>query len=290
MPHLVPSEQSSNSFYIRNDPFNNNVIIFVHGVTGNNRSTWTSDHTGAFWPAMLTQDPVFNGNNVFVYGYDSPRLGQSLTIGELGENLRLVLSSKSIFRHERIAFLMHSMGGLVVRSFLTEYAREDYIEHIKLLYFLATPTEGSLLSSVFGLMSQNPQFGQMAPADRANILGEDLRRWLSARFDIASYCAYETEKTPSGIIGVPPLIVVPMVNALALCNRRPYPIPANHVTIAKPDSQEAPQYLAFQEAFKESMPRHVVPLVADLVCQYPFPMVCERLPKLPCSVDRDGPG
>jgi len=134
---------------------------------------------------------------------------------------------------------MHSMG-LIVRSFLTEYAREDYIKRIKLLYFLATPTEGSELSRVFGLMSQNPQFRQMAPADRANRLGEDLRRWLSARLEIASYCGYETEETPSGIPGVE-LIIVPMQSALALCNRRPDPIPANHITIAKPDNQDTPK-------------------------------------------------
>jgi hypothetical protein len=146
------------------------------------------------------------------------------------------------------------MGGLVVRSFLTEYGREDYIKHIKLLYFLSTPTEGSGLSGVFGLMSQNPQFRDMAPADRANKLGEEIRRWLAARFDIASYCAYETEKTPSGIFGVPPVLIVPMPDALALCNRVADPIPkANHITIAKPDDQKAPQYLAFRVAFRESM-------------------------------------
>ena len=128
---------------------------------------------------------------------------------------------------------MHSMGGLIVRSFLTEYAREDYAKRIKLLYFLATPTEGSELSHVFGLVSQNPQFREMAPADRANKLGEEVRRWLAARFNIASYSAYETAKTPSGIPGVPCFIIVPMTNALALCNRPADPIPnANHITIS----------------------------------------------------------
>ncbi len=257
---------SSDSFYIRNYPTNDDVIIFVHGVTGNSRSTWTSDRTGRYWPEMLTQDPTFDRVNVFVYGYDSPRLGQSLTIGELGENLRLVLSSNNIFKHRRVAFLMHSMGGLLVRSFLTEYAREDYIKYIKLLYFLATPTEGSQLSSVFGLVSQNPQFGDMAPADRGNKLGEEIRRWLAARFDIASYCAYETEKTPSGVFGISPVVIVPMTNAVALCNRPADPIPnANHITIAKPDNQEAPQYLAFREAFKREMSAHAAVLKGVVV-------------------------
>jgi tetratricopeptide (TPR) repeat protein/pimeloyl-ACP methyl ester carboxylesterase len=237
----------SGSFYVRNVPTNDAAIIFVHGVTGNSRSTWTSDHTGHFWPDMLTQDPSFDTANVFVYGYDSPRLGQSLTIGELGADLRLILSSNGIFTHKRIAFIMHSMGGLVVRSFLTEYAREEYVNHVKLLYFLATPTEGAQVAAVFSLASRNPQFRQMASADRANKLGEEIRRWLAQNFDIASYAAYETEKTFA-------TVVVPMANALALSNRRSYPISkANHVTISKPDDDKAPQYLAFREAFKEAM-------------------------------------
>jgi hypothetical protein len=43
----------SDSFYVRSDPNNDGVIIFVHGVTGNSRSTWTADRSGRFWPEML---------------------------------------------------------------------------------------------------------------------------------------------------------------------------------------------------------------------------------------------
>jgi hypothetical protein len=87
------------SFHVRNVPTNDAAIIFVHGVTGNSRETWTNDSSKGFWPEMLTEDPALNGTNIFVYGYDSPRLGQSLTFGELGENLRLMLSSNDIFKH-----------------------------------------------------------------------------------------------------------------------------------------------------------------------------------------------
>jgi pimeloyl-ACP methyl ester carboxylesterase len=241
----------SDSFYVRNDPNNDAVIIFVHGVTGNNRSTWTNDN-GRFWPQMLKQDNGFNTTNIFVYGYDSPLLGESLTIGEVGENVKLILSANNILKHNKIIFLMHSMGGLIVRSFLTEYQREDWVSHIKLLYFLATPTEGSQLSQIFGLMSQNPQFSGMAPADRANKLGEEMRRWLAARFNIPSFCAYETVSTPSGVFGVPPVIIVSMPNALALCTQAIGIPKANHITISKPENPGAPQYLAFREALKES--------------------------------------
>jgi hypothetical protein len=75
VPQLLPSgaprrEETSphNSFYVRNDRDNGSIITFVHGVTGNNRSTWTSDRTHRFWPEMLTKDPAFKGGERFVYG------------------------------------------------------------------------------------------------------------------------------------------------------------------------------------------------------------------------------
>lgn len=110
----------SGLFPIRNDPNNEEVIVFVHGVTGNSKAKWTNDFTGKFWPEMLRDDdPAFNGINIFVYGYNSPRLGPSLTIGEQGDNLETMLSEHQIFNHKKIIFIMRSMGGLIVGFCLT---------------------------------------------------------------------------------------------------------------------------------------------------------------------------
>ena len=49
----------------------------IQRVLDYNRSTWTSD-AGRFWPQLLTEDNGFNKTNIFVYGYDSPLLGESL--------------------------------------------------------------------------------------------------------------------------------------------------------------------------------------------------------------------
>ena len=37
------------------------VIIFVHGVLGDARTTWTNGRT--FWPDLLTRDSTFDGQN-----------------------------------------------------------------------------------------------------------------------------------------------------------------------------------------------------------------------------------
>lgn len=57
--------------WVRNVKNNRGVIIFVHGVTGDHRSTWTSQ--AGFWPDMLTRDSNFDGQNIYVYNYPSPR-------------------------------------------------------------------------------------------------------------------------------------------------------------------------------------------------------------------------
>lgn len=76
------------------------------------------------------------------------------------------------------------------------------------------------------------------------------RQWLSAGFDIPSFCAYETRKTFG-------LSVVTQASASNLCNRRLDPIDADHLTIVKPSGDRAASYLAFSSALAQT--RSIVP-------------------------------
>jgi len=99
--------------WVRNLPSNHAVIIFVHGVTGDELSTWTS--SDQYWPSMLTRDPTFSDQNIYVYHYPSPRLRKTFSIDEIAENMRLVLSTDGVLRHNALTFVSHSMGGIVTR-------------------------------------------------------------------------------------------------------------------------------------------------------------------------------
>jgi pimeloyl-ACP methyl ester carboxylesterase len=112
----VPSKAPPSIPWIRHLPTNRGVIIFVHGVTGNERTTWTSGNE--FWPSMLTRDSTFDGQNIYVYGYPSPRFNKALSIDELAENMRLVLETEDVLHHDEITFVSHSMGGLITRAFI----------------------------------------------------------------------------------------------------------------------------------------------------------------------------
>ena len=115
------------------------VIVFVHGVLGDARTTWSSGNS--YWPELLTQDRTFDGQDIYVYGYPSPKLSRSFSIDEVADNLRLVLSDDGILRYTEITFVCHSMGGLVTRAFLLKY--RAVAPKIRLVYFFATPTTGS---------------------------------------------------------------------------------------------------------------------------------------------------
>ena len=39
--------------------------MFVHGVLGNSKSTWSSSKS--FWPELITRDPAFDGQDVYMF-------------------------------------------------------------------------------------------------------------------------------------------------------------------------------------------------------------------------------
>src|SRR5260370_39373239 len=97
--------------FVRNEPQNLSVIVFVYGAIGNAKSTW-SDGTH-YWPAMLRDDPAFDGQNIYVYKYPTPILGKRFSVDQLAANMRLVLSTDGVLKHQSITFVSHSMGGLI---------------------------------------------------------------------------------------------------------------------------------------------------------------------------------
>jgi pimeloyl-ACP methyl ester carboxylesterase len=228
-------------------PQNKSVILFVHGVVGDAKSTW-SDGTH-YWPAMLREDPAFDGQNIYVYKYPSPILGRALSIDQLADNMRLVLSTDGVLKHQSITFVSHSMGGLITRAFVVKY-RQTVAPKIRLLYFFGTPTTGSPYTTLVKLVSRNQQFGEMYPmsADTDGYLGVLQSNWLAANLGLKSYCGYET--LPTYGLG----IIVDRQSATNLCTERLDPIDADHLQIVKPSGPTSTSYRALKSAIQETVP------------------------------------
>lgn len=245
--------------YARDTGSRTGVIVFVHGVIGNARSTWTNEKAKAFWPQLLTEDNAFNGFNVYVYEYPSPLFRNSLNQDEVAENMRLHLEDAGITDHSEIIFLVHSMGGIVTRGYLQKY--QDVADRVRFIYFFATPTEGAEIARLGKFLSRNPQFGRMVPIDADSHLADLMRSWQAARFGIKSFCAYE--KRPVSPVG----IIVDMASAAALCTEPLDPIDATHVDIVKPADQKSDSYLAFRNAFRSTRPSISINIVDDTTFQ-----------------------
>src|ERR1035437_5643489 len=244
------AQDSSVSHYVRQAD-KESVVVFVHGVLGDSRSSWTNASTKAYWPTLMKDDPYFNDFDIFVIGYPSSIFHPSYTVDELVEVMRRDMDNNGIFsKHKHVYFLCHSMGGLVVRGYLIRY--QSRASQVPMIYFFSTPTTGAEISRLSSVLSSNRQMGGLLPIDANEYLASVQKGWLAAQFSIASYCAYETQDTYG-------IRVVGESSASNLCNRRLDPISANHLDVVKPkDAQDAP-YISFRTALQEMRPEPVRP-------------------------------
>lgn len=234
------------SHYVRQDPDRRIVIIFVHGGAGSAAGTWKNSAADKSWPEMMVGDQAFRGASVFVYNYESPWFRKALSIHELGVEMRSVLRDRGVLDHEELAFVAHSLGGLVVKAFLLTF--REYVKKTRSLYFFGVPSKGTELTRVARYLSDNPQSGEVVSVEVGSYLEKQLIDWRTLnspapRFPI--YCAYEM--LPAPIYGS---IVVDFSSAIEGCYEAPEAILADHRQMVKPQNRETTAYVLLRDKFK----------------------------------------
>jgi pimeloyl-ACP methyl ester carboxylesterase len=238
---VVTASDDLVSKFVRKQNAADTVIVFVHGLFGDSRATWTSP-SGTFWPELLTKDSTFDGADVFLYSYPTD-FWATMSIDELAENMRAVLSANGVANYQKIVFLSHSMGGLVTRAYLLK--NRNVAERTAFAYFFSTPTTGSQVASIAGAIFSNPQINKLKTLKPDEYLADLLRQWLAAQFRFPSYCAYEKRPTKGAFL------VVNMDSAASLCTKALDPIDADHSDIVKPEGENSTSYLVFKAAYAD---------------------------------------
>ena len=145
------------------------LVVFVHGIAGDSESTWRNRETGAYWPELLATDPAMAGFDVYVIGFASPFLSRASTIEEIAQRLLQQFRDRGFFsRYSQIHFVTHSMGGLVIKRFLTELnraAEAETLRRVRTVVLISTPSLGAPIAELAALLSLNPQTRDIAPAD-----------------------------------------------------------------------------------------------------------------------------
>ena len=241
------------------------AIVFIHGIYGDGRNTWTSEDGKTYWPDLVTSDSQFGDADVVVRSYKTSVLGNVSSVQTIAAALKSDLTD--IFSsHKEVIFLCHSLGGLIVKQLLLD--NPQYANKVPFIVFYATPGGGSFVARFASVFSDDPLLQAMSDAGDNKYLVDLENRWRSAQFNTHRYCAYELLKMRPHdlraiVVGgaanakdklldfVGGIYVVDPISATYACDSKAAftGINANHVGIVKPSSKADASYILFAQYY-----------------------------------------
>lgn len=213
------------------------AVVFVHGIFGTTRGTWTNKDNKTFFDLIKKDPDVGSKVDIYAFGYTSEMFKEgSLDIYSAADKLDHYLTKDKVWNYNTVVFVAHSMGGLVTMQLLLN--KRQRLSQVPLVVFYATPQEGSTLASIGKLFLPNPALSQMIPDDPGGfIVGLD-NNWAHMVDDVNNrkikprmVCAHETKS----VYGLP---VVKKFSATRFCDGARNGIgKASHISITKPESE-----------------------------------------------------
>jgi pimeloyl-ACP methyl ester carboxylesterase len=221
---------SQPKFIVHKSDENKQVIVFVPGIFGDAFDSWKNSNGKHFYDFVSEDKEVFDKTDIYVYGFDSTYFEGGFNIGQIAENLHARLLDKGIFNYDRVIFVAHSMGGLVVQKLLLNFP--DDSKNVPLVYFFSTPQEGAEIANIAHLFLPNNALNNLIPSDQNTFLTELDRDWKKQKEKknilTVINCAYENKDT-SGVR------IVSRSSATRLCEGDVSAINANHIDCGPTD-------------------------------------------------------
>lgn len=234
--------------YIANKK-NKNIILFVHGFTGD-KDTWGNPGMDSFPLLLMKNEKIAESFDIALFSYytkllnlfskgnkvsqivkklfkkSHQKLRNNNSIEEIANLLRVEIRFK-LQEYDNIIIVAHSMGGLVAKSCIIKDIQENIPTKIRLFISLAVPHMGVELASYGKLISNNIQIDNLAPL---NSFIHDINDvWLKTSIRPKTKYFY----------GVHDGVVV-KTSAAPIDKEKSdiISVDENHVSICKPDSQE----------------------------------------------------
>ncbi|QLH72829.1 esterase/lipase family protein [Rhodopseudomonas palustris] len=234
--------------------------IYVHGLCGHLETTWTStqsrDPLGGFWPKWICEDvPTLN---VYTLGYPTDILEswakKEMSLYERSKSILHYLASYN-FGERQIAFVTHSLGGLLIKQVIrtglesSNPAWKKIAESIRLVIFLATPHSGSGTASALSyfLPRLSSKYIKLlrSGSDELDQLRTNYQRTANS-LGIVTASYYETHRTKNFGIIVDRLSADP-----GTADSETIPVDADHIGICKPLDRNQPVYLGISKLLRE---------------------------------------
>lgn len=232
-------------------------VVFVHGLGGDARSTWMHNprDNSTLWPSWIGEEV---GCNVWVAGYGAALSGwtdAAMHLADLGEALFAALQAEQNLQGHRIVLVGHSLGGLVIKSGMTQAQalgdplRVTLLERIVGVVFVSTPHQGSSLATVADklrlLLRTNAQVTNMVSDDAWLKLLNGQFRYLQVQRNFGVRVFFESKGVFIGrrilglALGGRQLIVDRNSSDPGIAGVIPTAIDGDHIEIAKPKSRQA---------------------------------------------------
>ncbi|CAF3506030.1 unnamed protein product [Fusarium graminearum] len=238
-------------------------LIFVHGLGGNSRKTWSKSSAGRsqFWPEeWLSKDPAFRNVRLHSYGYDSYYLKgkeDCLNVHHIGKSFLGAISTSPCIVNSRtyIVVVGHSMGGLVMKKAYIlakqDTGHEALAGRFAAFYFLATPHRGAnsakMLKNLLRVAYDRAYVGDLEPNSEAVQVTNDEFRHFSADLELWSFYETQNMKLFSS------LIVDPESAVLGYRGEKQIPMTADHRSICKFDTPQDPNYILLRDALASTV-------------------------------------
>jgi formylglycine-generating enzyme required for sulfatase activity len=223
------------------------TVIFVHGLNGDPFKTWGGVEASSphFWPKWLAGEPTLASISIYALRYEahpSALAGVSMSLFEYGKSALARLKSAPQLLGAPLAFVCHSLGGLVIKQMISEADADRanevsqlLLDRIAQVVFIATPHQGANLPvfiNKWAWFAYRPSV-VLRHLEHGNKILLQLGSWYT-NFNqgrpTKHLVFWETKKT-NGIKIVTDESAQPGVPAEYV------PIAANHINIAKPHNR-----------------------------------------------------
>lgn len=227
---------------------NGRTIVFIHGFMGDPMRTFSAGPPHKSWPEIMREDKEVLGSALPMANYSTAMLrypadlGGSMNVTELADNMLTLLNqSKLGFNTDRIVFVTHSLGGLLLKQMLARDSQGDvrWGRRVDAIFLMASPADGSQMANLVTNLTGwlGPLVDDLRTVNNNRWLFELQRQWQTYREDnpvgkkIPVFCGYET-------IAYAGVVWVPFDKADRDCRNKAFAFEADHSSIVKPTSVE----------------------------------------------------
>lgn len=267
---VLPDASSKHHWFCAND--SDTVVVFVHGLISNNRTTWWHEDAkdtsrNQFWPRLVLEDPAFERPersglkpSVFLAGYYTEPSSTIYRMVDAQEELYRMLSLSAdgqppIIEKRNIMFVAHSLGGILTRDMLARRAKDFVGKRVGLL-LVGSPSKGSNLANV-GRIVQWAVGNQLVEelekdSDYLDDVHARFLRAISAHGALESLVGGEIyeHRNLSLITGLLAGRIVERESAVVYWPPGRLIVDSNHSTVAHPTDINHPSHAALREVYQ----------------------------------------